>query len=168
MKRSLLVLLIGAATLSASTAQELNKLYEQRGFCSAQRDVSARAKCFEQLAGNAITALEAKSAPAPTSQASPPPKGEHADFVKLAKMNVTADFKDPATVLYRGLFVGKDGESLVLCGELNGRNSYGGYVGFKRFYSGAEARSNRIESASDRQVDSMFMVTCNKKIADVE
>lgn len=39
-------------------------------------------------------------------------------------------FKDPEGVRFRNLRL--DGE--VLCGELNGRNSYGGYIGFERFY----------------------------------
>lgn len=169
MKRSLMVLLIGAATLSASTAQELNKLYEQRGFCSAQRDVSARAKCFEQLAGNAISALEAKAAPVPTAQAAPPANSEYADLIKKAKMNVTENFKDPSSVLYRNLFVSKNGSIEVLCGELNGRNSYGALVGFRRFYSTAAPLLNDIEKPRDNYAfEQMLPRMCGNKIADVE
>lgn len=42
---------------------------------------------------------------------------------------VADTLKDPASAQFRNLKRGKE----VLCGEVNGKNSYGGYVGFKRF-----------------------------------
>ena len=55
-------------------------------------------------------------------------------------------FKDPDSVqirnpvLYTTQFVFEDGVTRFngqygLCGEVNAKNSYGGYVGFRRFYS---------------------------------
>ena len=50
-----------------------------------------------------------------------------ADEVKSA---VTADFKDPASSQFRNLKV----KLASLCGEVNSKNSYGAYTGFKRFH----------------------------------
>ena len=42
------------------------------------------------------------------------------------------DFKDPSSVQFRNVKDYHGGVSKV-CGELNAKNSYGGYEGFKRF-----------------------------------
>lgn len=61
--------------------------------------------------------------------------GTHAAFVSAAKDQLTRSFKDPASAQYRGLFVSEVQYrgTKALCGEVNARNSYGGYVGFRRF-----------------------------------
>lgn len=48
------------------------------------------------------------------------------------KRVVMNGLKDPESARFRSLRVG--GEGAVLCGEVNAKNGYGGYVGFKRFY----------------------------------
>ena len=45
---------------------------------------------------------------------------------------VVQQMRDPTTVQYRGERLTARG---WLCGELNGKNAYGAYVGFKRFMS---------------------------------
>jgi len=45
---------------------------------------------------------------------------------------LTADFNDPAAAQFRNLKQNYE----ALCGEVNGKNKFGAYVGFKRFYSG--------------------------------
>lgn len=47
------------------------------------------------------------------------------------------DFKDPFSVKVRGAYFASEARGRVLCGELNGKNSYGAYVGFRSFYIGA-------------------------------
>ena len=43
--------------------------------------------------------------------------------------------KDPATAQLRGVQVfGLSNGDRAICGEVNGRNSFGGYVGFQPFY----------------------------------
>lgn len=44
---------------------------------------------------------------------------------------VVADFYDPSAAQFRSLSHSHD----ALCGEVNGKNRMGAYVGFKRFYS---------------------------------
>lgn len=48
---------------------------------------------------------------------------------------LTKDFKDPFSVKYRNLKVSNRG---LYCGEINGKNSYGAYSGFKKFYASEE------------------------------
>lgn len=51
--------------------------------------------------------------------------------IKELREAVSASFKDPLSSQYRNEIF-KDG---VLCGEVNSKNSYAAYVGFKRFVS---------------------------------
>lgn len=60
--------------------------------------------------------------------------GDTKDFVASTKQVVTRNYKDPASAQWRDLFLAKS-DTPTLCGEVNGKNSYGGYTGFKRFYS---------------------------------
>ena len=59
---------------------------------------------------------------------------------KVAKAGLTQDYFDPSAVQYRNMVTkGKDSPGgYTFCGELNGKNKYGSYTGFKRFYSRAE------------------------------
>jgi hypothetical protein len=67
--------------------------------------------------------------------AAQPSQKELAALVKAAKAQLVANLKDPSSVQYRGLYVARAEESgdLVLCGEFNARNSYGGFAGFEPF-----------------------------------
>jgi hypothetical protein len=47
---------------------------------------------------------------------------------------VAAQMKDPASAQFRGLKSGKTGTGFVfVCGEVNAKNSYGGYNGYRPF-----------------------------------
>lgn len=57
---------------------------------------------------------------------------------KLAsfKAAVADEMKDPQSVQFRKLKGVKDAKGNEgLCGEINAKNSYGGYIGFKPFYA---------------------------------
>lgn len=61
------------------------------------------------------------------------------DQVALAKKALVKDFLDPDSAKFRsvtgyGYVEGGKPELVTLCGEVNGKNSYGAYTGFKRFY----------------------------------
>jgi hypothetical protein len=52
------------------------------------------------------------------------------------KTAAAAQMKDPGSVQFRNLkAVINGGNEEGLCGEMNGKNSYGGYVGFTQFYA---------------------------------
>jgi hypothetical protein len=93
--------------------------------------------------------------------------GRYEGFVQFAKDSLTRSFKDPGSVQFRGLFV--SGKALhVLCGEVNGKNSYGAYVGFRRFYATGKSMLDSIESPSERFVfERMWPSMCGDKQVDV-
>jgi len=66
---------------------------------------------------------------------------EAGDAELAAKSGLTKDFFDPGAVQYRGVQVkGKPGD-YTFCGELNGKNRYGAFTGFKRFIARAEKQN---------------------------
>lgn len=107
--------------------------------CRALRNVETRAACFEAVATQALSALNsgavAQSAGSPSIaplQANIPLMA----FVRKAQELLVQDFKDPASAQWRGLAVSTDGTygtRRVLCGQVNAKNAYGGYIGFKEF-----------------------------------
>jgi len=67
---------------------------------------------------------------------SAPPKDvlSDKDIVELTKHSLESELKDPSSVQFRNVtIVRKKSGSKSVCGEYNAKNSYGGYVGFKRF-----------------------------------
>lgn len=78
---------------------------------------------IKQLAMSMVSVMLAvsnvHSAPAPIERT-------HAKDLQLVRDRM----KDPSAVQFRALHVGASG---ALCGEMNAKNSYGGYVGFKPF-----------------------------------
>lgn len=61
-------------------------------------------------------------------------------FIKIAKEDVAQSLKDPSSAQFRNMrFVANKDDvgstsSGYVCGELNGKNSFGAYVGFERIY----------------------------------
>jgi hypothetical protein len=64
--------------------------------------------------------------------------GEPSPFVGVeAKAAVAASLRDPSSAEFRNIMAGTH----ATCGEVNGRNAYGAYAGFKRFvYEGGIVR----------------------------
>ncbi len=60
---------------------------------------------------------------------------------------VVADFYDPSAAQFRNLKQNYQ----ALCGEVNGKNKVGAYVGFKKFYSGSTGA--RIEPDAPDHLD---------------
>lgn len=59
-----------------------------------------------------------------------------ADVIDSTKRRIAYGLRDPDSAQFRevGLFVYKG--KTVVCGQVNGKNAYGGYVGFKPFIGG--------------------------------
>lgn len=54
--------------------------------------------------------------------------------LEIARRDVPKSLKDPDSVRFQNLFsVKTDKGGLLVCGELNAKNSFGGYTGFKKF-----------------------------------
>ncbi|WP_312834772.1 hypothetical protein [Comamonas sp.] len=95
--------------------------------------------------------------------------GDNKDFVKKAKRVIADKFKDPDSVRFRDLYLANKGLP-ALCGEVNAKNSYGGYTGYKGFFY------NPVQAYIDDQQElgEGFMYknlqpgACKDKFADVE
>lgn len=91
--------------------------------CEKIKDKATRASCIEDR-------VEKKK-----SEAIEADKHKELDgFVRKAKEALTRDFKDPEGARYSDLVVVESDALRSLCGSVNGKNSYGAYVGSKRFY----------------------------------
>jgi len=99
--------------------------------------------------------------------------GNYNNFVRRAKAALTENFKDPRSAQFRSLFISGD-KLPALCGEVNAKNSYGAYVGFRKFYATGKSSLNAVEpgadgAGGDRYVfDSMWPSMCGERKADIE
>jgi hypothetical protein len=70
-------------------------------------------------------------------------------IISAAKKVVDSTLKDPASAQYKSEFISSD--KTIVCGEVNAKNSLGGYVGFKRYLS--RGQQILIEDGSFTQWD---------------
>jgi hypothetical protein len=74
------------------------------------------------------------------------------DVKKIAWMDkgknaVKQRLKDPSSVEFRNVYFHRGSESIpVTCGEVNSKNSFGGYVGFQKFISGGSLELTFLEN----------------------
>nr|WP_249432677.1 hypothetical protein [Enterobacter quasiroggenkampii] len=72
--------------------------------------------------------------------------------ISLAKSEVAANLKDPASAQFRNVKVSKmtdaeDGRVVaVVCGEINGKNGFGAYAGFHPFFVELKMKSKGMFS----------------------
>lgn len=94
-----------------------------------------------------------------------------ADSALIAKVHkeVSRDFKDPDAAKYRGLGIyktktGKTGN--FVCGEVNAKNSYGAYVGFRGFvYSDGLVAINDDDGA--RMYGILSDAICHERLRNI-
>ncbi len=81
--------------LGPAQGEELLDLVERRGFCSAQSEKSARAKCFEDLSGRAIAELDKALKDAQQLKLAPPPSAapQVVDQAKAAQARYEPAFR---------------------------------------------------------------------------
>lgn len=67
----------------------------------------------------------------PTQSATPP-----GALVTQTQAQITAQLRDPLSAQWRGIrgYTTAFGDQII-CGEINAKNAFGGYVGFKQFYA---------------------------------
>lgn len=75
----------------------------------------------------AVTLLAAPALAASATSAKVPDSAK----VALVRAFVANSLKDPESARFRGVKVKWEN----VCGEVNAKNSYGGYVGYRRFYA---------------------------------
>ncbi|MCB4455827.1 peptidoglycan-binding domain-containing protein [Leisingera sp. McT4-56] len=55
-------------------------------------------------------------------------------ILEVITRDVAKNLRDPNSVMIRDVFFVKKGAQEIVCGEVNGKNAYGGYAGFTKFY----------------------------------
>lgn len=95
--------------------------------------------------------------------------GDYADFIREAKTNVTANFKDPSSAQFRNLYLSKK-TFPTLCGEVNAKNSYGAYVGFRGFiYNSVTTLIDDGKELGEGFIYRRLLAdSCAEKFADVD
>ena len=92
----------------------------------------------------------------------------HAAFVAKAKHVLTKNFKDPEGSRFRNVAVYRTNlGDLSLCGEVNAKNGFGAFVGYRRFYADLDNATLR-EDGDDTLFDALSIGYCSKKIADAK
>ena len=110
------LLLLSSAMSWAADGFTCEKIKEKalRASCVASRNEAAQRTSAENIAKDAERA-------------------ELEDFVGRAKTLLVRDYKDPQSAQFQDLVIATTAVTRTLCGSVNAKNSYGGYVGFKRF-----------------------------------
>lgn len=128
---------------------------------------------------SAIAQVQIDSAPQYEDIPPPPFKmtaKEVAEFAKTSRGAVVSILKDPSSAQFRGMFLSHGREltstsvahPVTLCGEINAKNTYGGYVGFRRFV----ARPNYALIQQDDNGSLFAELTwnrqCSKRLREVK
>lgn len=64
--------------------------------------------------------------------------GTEEDAIEKAKQAVTDRLRDPGSAQFKKVRIVPYHQGKVVCGEVNSKNAYGGYVGFTAFVAGIE------------------------------
>jgi hypothetical protein len=85
---------------------------------------------------NAEATARFMARPAPAAPAAPRTVTVSAQKMAVYQSAVADTLRDPESARFRGVRVVREADgSDALCGELNAKNAYGGYVGYEPFYS---------------------------------
>jgi uncharacterized protein (DUF3084 family) len=133
-----MVIATPASAASKFTCEQI-KQKDVRVACIAERDEKIRPR------GSPLKSPEEEIADVERKEAEAK-KQELARFAVRAEAEVRAKLKDPDSAQFRNVYVA-DSLLLSLCGEVNAKNAYGGYVGFKRFRMSTIA--GRVDSTAD-------------------
>lgn len=80
-------------------------------------------------------------------------------LMESTKQTVADTLKDPSSAQFKSVVVYNGGKQRTVCGEVNGKNSYGGYVGFKKFYK-YENSPNVVVKKGDAIMDQLIDLVC--------
>ena len=75
------------------------------------------------------------------------------DFISQAQEIVLENLKDPDSAKFRKVVSYKNKGNNFVCGEVNSKNSMGGYVGFRSFYVDLKDRSFEVDNGFEADMD---------------
>lgn len=83
-------------------------------------------------------------------------------WVLSGKQSIKQRLKDPDSAEFRGMFFA-DVSAPVACGEVNSKNSFGGYTGYKRFVTGNSPDLTFVETDMDAgEFDKLWKELCRR------
>lgn len=85
---------------------------------------------------------------------------KEASYIELNQSRIKARLKDPASAEFRGSFVSSAGGAPTVCGEVNGKNGFGGYTGFQRFISAGTIQAIESDMAKG-EMDKLWLRVCS-------
>lgn len=79
--------------------------------------------------------------------------------IERVKQQLITDMRDPSSAEFRNVrsFAMHDRNDVIVCGELNGKNAYGGYTGYQPFRASIDASGN-IHYYSAASADSVSVM----------
>lgn len=83
-----------------------------------------------------------------------------------AVASVRAAMRDPASAKFRNVRSVPGATAVAICGEVNGKNGFGAYAGFKRFYVRDKSISVEPQSGDEIEAeyfDSMYDLYCSPR-----
>ncbi len=75
------------------------------------------------------------------------------EAVRQALHSLAAGLKDPDSAKFRNVAIKKYEGLRIVCGEVNAKNSYGAYVGFKKFAAGPTESTIEITNGRYAHID---------------
>ncbi|GLQ26116.1 hypothetical protein [Sulfitobacter pacificus] len=81
------------------------------------------------------------------------------------KETTAYNLKDPGSAQFRNIRqierTHQDGtKSLLVCGEVNGRNAFGGYVGFSTFHGTLQGRKFKLNGIGNADTNWLYVANC--------
>lgn len=84
-----------------------------------------------------------------------------ARYITENEARVTAKLKDPESAQFRDVYVSNSFGIPLVCGEVNAKNSFGGYTGYQRFISGGELQVIETDMAAG-EMDKSWVKFCKR------
>jgi hypothetical protein len=85
------------------------------------------------------------------------------NYIGEHKMRIKAMLKDPGSAEFRKVFVSKSSGMPVVCGQVNAKNSFGGFSGYQRFISAGTTQA--LESAMGvGEMDKTWKLLCAEQV----
>jgi len=143
------------AALIVVPAWATNALANDIQACTSIKQSKDRLACFDRVA--AAQKPDASGLPAAVGT------GALLAAVESAKALVAERFKDPSSVQFRNIVAYGNATPpsiAMLCGQVNGKNAYGGYVGFRRFVSNGGASVEIEDAENSRSMNRLWPSTC--------
>ena len=91
----------------------------------------------------------------------PSQAAKEASYINFNQERIKGKLKDPESVQFRNAFVSNAIGAPVVCGEVNAKNSFGGYMGFQRFVSGGSIQVVETDMAAG-EMDKTWAQVCKR------